>query len=203
MPTTSEEIRWVENLSDDCPEQARWIAKLRSVLLRGVSAALTGRGVDESFCEDIVQESLLLVLSKLEAFEGRSKFTTWAMTIAIRQGISGLRRRHFKDVSLSAVTDGGLTIEPADFRGGSVEEEKTKQGIIDRLRWLIENSLTDKQRMVMRALLEGMPVEEIAARTGSNRNAVYKLAHDSRKRIKEGFSAAQVTEQEIHSVFFS
>ncbi len=46
-------------------------------------------------------------------------------------------------------------------------------------------------------MLEGLPVEEIADRLNSNRNAIYKLIHDARMRLKEGFQAAGVSADEI------
>ena len=49
----------------------------------------------------------------------------------------------------------------------------------------IENDLTDRQRGAMQAVvLEGMPLEEVAKRMGSTRNALYKLMHDARHRLK-------------------
>ena len=36
----------------------------------------------------------------------------------------------------------------------------------------------------------GMPLAEIGRRMGSNRNAIYKLTHDARKRLKQGLEAA-------------
>jgi DNA-directed RNA polymerase specialized sigma24 family protein len=41
----------------------------------------------ESFIEDTVQETLLRVLKNLDAFDGRSQFTTWACKIAARVGV--------------------------------------------------------------------------------------------------------------------
>ena len=34
-----------------------------------------------------------------------------------------------------------------------------------------------------------MPIQEIARNAGSNTNAIYKLTHDARKRLKQGLEA--------------
>ena len=56
--------------------------------------------------EDVVQDALLKILNSLDQFEGRSRFTTWAMTIAMRVGLSELRRKHYADVSLDSMKSG-------------------------------------------------------------------------------------------------
>jgi RNA polymerase sigma-70 factor, ECF subfamily len=34
------------------------------------------------------------------------------------------------------------------------------------------------------AVLEGVPIDVLAERLGSNRNALYKLLHDARRRLR-------------------
>jgi RNA polymerase sigma-70 factor (ECF subfamily) len=51
------------------------------------------------------------------------------------------------------------------------------------LRNAIDNELTPRQRAVLVAELQGMPHAEIAKELRMNRNALYKLAHDARKKV--------------------
>ena len=51
------------------------------------------------------------------------------------------------------------------------------------------------------AELRGMPQDEIARHLGSNRNALYKLTHDARKRLKRGLEAAGFTAEDIGAAF--
>ena len=76
-----------------------------------------------------------------------------------------------------------------------------KEVLLKTLAELIEGELTDKQRTVVRALLGGMPVEEIASRTESNRNAVYKLFHDAKLRLKKGFESKNFSIADIEGIF--
>lgn len=198
---STEPYDWVEKLKSES-DRDEAIGKLREILLRGLKGAFFRRGQNEAFCEDICQESLIRIMKNIDSFEGRSKFTTWAISIAIRVGISELRRRHHKDVSLDAITSGDdmkidLAITEDDASGNAMDQ----RAILETLSDLIENQLTDKQRTVVRALLGGMPVEEIARRTDSNRNAVYKLFHDAKQRLKSGFESSDFSLSDIESVF--
>jgi len=56
-------------------------------------------------------------------------------------------------------------------------------------------------RVAVQGTLAGLPIEVIAARMQSNRNAVYKLVHDARMRLRQGFEARGVTSEEILSTF--
>jgi RNA polymerase sigma-70 factor (ECF subfamily) len=68
------------------------------------------------------------------------------------------------------------------------------------LQKLIDESLSEKQRLAIRGTLQGLPVEEIAYRLNSNRNAVYKLVHDARLRLRKEFEACGITSEDIATV---
>ena len=79
-------------------------------------------------------------------------------------------------------------------------EKFEKNSLIEMLNRLIEEKLTEKQRVAITALLNEMPIEEIARKTNSNRNAVYKLIHDARARLKDGFQQAGITPEDFQGV---
>ena len=193
-----ESDEWVARLKD--PERRDdALTELRPLLLRGLRRAFASSG--DSFAEDVTQEALLRILDKLDQFEGRSRFTTWAMSIAVRLGTSQVRRKHFKDVSLEALTGGeGLAVEVADSSSPAVSDGLERESFQATFGGLIDQ-LSDRQQVAIRALLEGMPVEEIAARTDSNRNAVYKLVHDARAKLKSGFEAAGYSASDLATTF--
>jgi len=39
-------------------------------------------------------------------------------------------------------------------------------------------------------VLEGVPIDVLAERLGSNRNALYKMLHDARRRLREHVAEA-------------
>ena len=171
---------------------------LQAFLVRGLKSAFLKKGVDEAFCEDIAQDATIRVLQQIDQFEGRSQLTTWAMTIAIRLAINEFRRKKFRDVSLEGMSgEDSLRID-ISAPDHSPETGVARKALLKMLVRLI-GELSDKQRLATEALLNGMPVEIIAEKTGSNRNAVYKLIHDARRSLKKGFEQAGYDWQDIHS----
>jgi len=113
--------------------------------------------------------------------------------------MSEMRRKHFKDVSMDSLLGDGMRFEPeaVELKDGEAE----KGDMLAKLRELVETSLTDKQRDAVHALLHGMPVEIFAEKTDSNRNAVYKLVHDARAKLRQGFEQAGYKAEDVNSVF--
>jgi RNA polymerase sigma-70 factor (ECF subfamily) len=66
---------------------------------------------------------------------------------------------------------------------------------------VVETDLTDRQRQALVAELRGMPQAEIAAQMGLTRNALYKLTHDARQKLKRGLEAAGIGEDEVRQTF--
>jgi RNA polymerase sigma-70 factor (ECF subfamily) len=183
---------WIEELRRPGPGREAALADLRGLLLRGLRGALAGRpGVDDAFLEDTVQEALLKVLSRLDTFEGRGHFVSWATAVAVRTALSVLRRRHWHDVSLERLRgEGGeQAVEVADASAGP-ERESLRSELLAALRRVFDEQLTDKQRLALTAELNGTPQDEIARQLGSTRNAVYKLMHDARRKLKAALEAA-------------
>lgn len=191
----TEPDRWVGRLRGQATRDEA-ISELTRILVRGLSKPLLERYGSKVDPEDIAQEAILKILNSLDDFRGESKFTSWAMTIAIRMGISELRRKYHQDVSLESVTEGGLQIN-VSTRHDSIERKLDRAVIEELLSKLIETRLSDRQKIAVRALLEGMPMEIIAEKLDSNRNAVYKLFHDARMKLKEGFEQAGMNAQDI------
>lgn len=201
MVSTSDGTTWVERLKSGGEQQAVALEELRTILLRGLKSTVSKRGADPAFSEDIVQEALIRILDNLDSFEGRSKFTTWAMTIAVRTAISELRRKHYKNVSLDATTDDSIRIDVPAEKQKTPAEQAEQRSILDRLQQAIDQDLTEKQRIVVRGALSGIPMEEIARRMHSNRNAVYKMFHDARQRLKSSLEAADFSPSDIQAAF--
>ncbi len=202
---TNEE--WVEALRDPVSEDA--LTDLRNILLRGLRASLSNRVKTDldAITEDFAQEALIKILKSVDTFRGESRFTTWAQKIAIHVAFTELRRRRWKDISLQDIveTPEGDEYTPAILTDPSTspELETTQHDIMAIVAELIETELTERQRTAMMAVLQGgMPMEEVALRLGTNRNALYKLIHDARRRLQQKLKEkAGFTAQEIMSLF--
>ena len=199
---------WVEALSGPNPNEDA-IEALRTILVRGLRFALSSRvqGDIDMLVEDFVQDALIRILDKIDTFRGESRFTTWAQKIAVRVAFSELRRQRWKDISLQDLMP--AENESSDFipavlsdPGPTPEDQTTQQTMIDMVMRLIREELTDRQRQVIMAVMVGgMPLEEVARRMDTNRNALYKLIHDARKRLSKRMAKEGVTPEEVLAVF--
>ena len=190
---------WVERLTSAGDGKDAALAELRLILVRGLRRSASAGG-DEAFVQDTAQEALLRILNSLQSFAGRSRFTTWAMTIAVRIGVSELRRKRFQDVSLEQITEGeNLAIDLSAKLAGSAEQQERRAFIVKTLKRLVEETLTEKQRTVVQAGLGGMPFEDIGHRLNMNRNAVYKMFHDARRKLRQGFEAAGIMAEDVQA----
>ena len=169
---TNEE--WIEQLR---AADSDAIQTLRDRLRGGLRSALSRRqGTGEEDLEDLTQDAVMKVLDRMDSFRGDSRFETWAMSVAIRQSFTTLRRRHWGDVSLDS-----LEIPPRE--SSKVDEpdaQAERSDLLQALRTAIDTRLTDRQRTLILAELAGMPSAKIVEELGTNPNAMYKLHHDAR-----------------------
>lgn len=143
----------------------------------------------EDLAEDFVQEALLQIQAKLDQFQGLSKFTTWASKIAVRQALAELRRARWRDFSLDALM-GEAEFTPSflvQSTGPGRPEQSVLQGeAMQAVADVINQELTERQRAALIALVvQGVSMDVVAQELGTNRNALYKLLHDARKRLKQ------------------
>jgi len=209
QPRTNDQ--WVQDLSTPGPQQEEALADLRQTLVRGLGYALAKyTNVRESDLEDFGQDALLKVLAGLQSFRGQSRFTTWAQKIAVHTAFTELRRRRWRDVSFEAVTappdaeDTVAFFAPDALVDSSTDtEQQTIQNeMLDVLRRVITEELTDKQRQALVAVrFYGMPMTEVARRMDTNPNALYKLLFDARKRLKQRILAKGLSPEDILSAF--
>lgn len=197
---------WLSALRQPSLQRDEALADLRALLVRGLRYALYDRSnVDDALLEDLAQETLLKILDKLDTFRGESRFTTWAQKIAVNLALSELRRRRWRDVSLDEMTealDGDFIPMTLVDPSAGPEQQAVQRMVLTTLRQVIANDLTDKQRQALVATrVHGVPLEEVARRMDTNQNALYKLMHDARQRLKKALLEAGLSTQEILDAF--
>jgi RNA polymerase sigma-70 factor (ECF subfamily) len=200
--TTRSNAEWLTELTDthhpDIQEAA--IEALRQRLQRGIYYYLTHERSDLSrhpleeltqMSEDFAQDAVLRVLNNLETFRGDSQFTTWAMKIAARVAVSELRRARYRDFSLDDITaEGEIMLRLQDnvaTTNPAVPPERAteREDLLRLINQGFEEVLTERQRLALEAIaLRGVPMDVVAEQLGTNRNALYKLLHDARKKLK-------------------
>lgn len=197
---------WLADLTGENGPDPAAIADLRGLLARGLSFALQSReNVADDDLEDFAQMALLRILDRLDTFRGESRFTTWAQKVAVRVAYSELRRRRWRDVPLISPSDNGDGDFVPDVLRDSApgpEARAIQASVADALMATIRDELTDRQRRALVAIrLQGMPVDLVAEKMGTNRNALYKLLHDARKRLKARLLDAGISPEEIIEAF--
>jgi RNA polymerase sigma-70 factor, ECF subfamily len=204
---TNEE--WVADLRAGGDRQAQALEDLRAIILRGLPYAIAGRldpssPQSEALTAEVVQETLIRVLDYLDSFEGRSQFTTWVHKIAVRAALTELRRVRWREVPLpemEASDEIDTSYRELPDKQASPEAQVVQIEMINRVNRIIKEELTEKQRKALTAIMAGFPLEEAARRLDTNRNALYKLLHDARLRLKKRLKKEGLTPQEVLSVF--
>ena len=200
---------WLAVLKEGAAEEAIALAELRAALFEAIRAFLAKSQearvmrADElrQMAEDCAQESLLVVREKLHTFRGESRFSTWAYSIAIRIALGELRRRRWRRETV-AEAHLGLAL-PA----WPIEEPGPERSLEQKQAWttlsrLIDSALTPLQKRALVAhAFQGMPLDEVAAWMGTNRNSLYKLIHDARKRLKKALLAEGIAREELLATF--
>lgn len=208
---TNEE--WLDALRADGRRRDLALLELREYLLRAVLVYLTRHRSDlavfdyqelRQFAEDWAQQSLIQVLDSLDSFRGDSKFTTWAYRVAVNLAAAELRRKRWENLSLEGLTESespdiGLR---EDTSAPAPESTVTRAQVWASIESVIENDLTERQRTALtQIVLEGVPVEVVADQLHTNRNNIYKIVHDARRKLKRGLEARDWTEDEILRAF--
>ncbi len=200
---TNEE--WLSDLRSDNQDEA--IGDLTRVLKRGLIYALSSRiQTDlETQVDDFVQDAILRILDKMDTFRGESKFTTWAQKVAVRVAFTEMRRQRWKDVSIEdLIPEDSGDFTPLILSDPSPDPEKrTNQTLmLEMVDEMLNKDLTERQRTALMAIMHGgMPLEEVAKRMDTNRNALYKLIHDARKQMRSRLVEKGLTAQDVLEVF--
>jgi RNA polymerase sigma-70 factor (ECF subfamily) len=188
---------WVTLLRESGPDAEAAYSELRLFLVRGLQKALQGRPTALHLVEDFAQDAMLQITRNLTQFRGESRFTTWALAIAIRVAFNEMRRSRWRDVSLDPLmaVDGFAKVI-ADTSVEPPERALARKEVLETLDAALRE-LTAKQRQVLIAELRGVPQEELAIRMATTRNALYKIGHDGRKRLKRTLVASGLSWDQI------
>jgi RNA polymerase sigma-70 factor, ECF subfamily len=157
------------------------LADLRAYICRSLQTALSGRA-GQGDVEDFAQQALTRILKSLDTFRGDSRFTTWATSVAIRIAFGELRRKQWGAVSLDALLEGGQA--PSPVKAPEALEKASGGEVLGVLLEGIDTVLSERQRTVVLAELEGMPTSVLSKELGVSTGALYKMHHDARKKLR-------------------
>ncbi len=201
-PTTSgvarrqDDEQWLADLTDNGPAGRHAVARLREVLLRATRHQVwrlrdllpgVGAGDLEDLAQQCANDAVVSVLRRLPTFEGRSRFTTWVYKFGVHHAGVAVRRqawRHREILLPDALTSLADRSPTPETVVGATELARAVEAAIAR-------DLTPHQRRILLALVvEQVPIDVLADRLGSTRNALYKTLHDARRRLRSALIAS-------------
>jgi len=194
---------WVADLKAGGSQQAEAIQTLRVILLRGMLKAFSNAPLTEADLEDLVQDSLLRIIERIDTYRGEARFVTWATTVTVHAVYSELRRLRWRDVSLEAERGDDLPALIGRLRGSAPDPEQraVQDDLVNTLKQALEE-LSPRQREALLAVhSRGLPVAQVASQMDTNPNALYKLVHDARIKLRDALLATGVPPEEILDAF--
>jgi RNA polymerase sigma-70 factor, ECF subfamily len=187
----SEAQEWVEALRGSGPAHDHAVERLHTLLLRAARFEVSRRRASLAYVrgeelEDIAMQAaddaLVAVLAKLDDFRGASRFTTWAYKFALLEAGVRLRKRAWQEREVVLDSDSWRQLA----RGESEPSAEAEQAeLLRAVSAAIGEELTPHQRRVLVSLaIDGVPIDVLAERLDTNRNALYKTLHDARQKLR-------------------
>jgi RNA polymerase sigma-70 factor, ECF subfamily len=190
-----DERTWLEPLRAGGGRREEAAGRLYTLLLRAARAEvhrrahrITGPEADD-LAAQAAADATVAVTAKLDRFRGESRFTTWAYSFVIFE-VSAKLGRHFWSRPDAAIGVADWDRLPDRF-GLTPERAGEWRDLVAAIRRAVERDLTERQRLVFTALvLDDVPMDALAVRLGSNRNAIYKTMFDARRRLRASLVTA-------------
>jgi RNA polymerase sigma-70 factor, ECF subfamily len=191
-----ESTAWLRRLDAASPERraaerelhARLVRiALAEVRRRAASTPVTGQELDD-VAHQAAGDAMLAILGKLDDFRGESRFVTWAYRFVILEVSSKLGRHYWRNPPVEL--DAGQWERLPDRFGMDPARHAESAGVLAEVRRIVEAEFTEHQRRVFVAIVvDGIPLDALAAELGLQRNAIYKVIFDARRKIRRGLVA--------------
>ena len=191
-----ESAGWLSALTRTGPAREAALTRLHELLVRIAHAELRRRGPQpqitgpelDDLAYQAAADALLAITGKLGQFRGESRFTTWAYKFVVFE-VSAKLGRHFW--RRPTVPLGGEAWERLPDRFGFDPAQQSEwRDLLAALRRAVDEELTPRQREVFVAIVvNDVPLDALAIQLGSNRNAIYKMVFDARRKLRAALAA--------------
>jgi RNA polymerase sigma-70 factor, ECF subfamily len=191
LSTASDNEAWLDALTGSGAGYDQAVECLHALLLGAARFEVSKRRARlfyvrgeelEDIATQAADDALMAVLGKLEGFRGASRFTTWAYKFALLEAGVRLRRRAWQEREVVLDSDSWGQLATAN-PGPDADAERAE--LLRALSDCIGDELTPHQRQVMVSLaIDGVPIDVLAERLSTNRNALYKTLHDARQKLR-------------------
>lgn len=141
--------------------------------------AILGRDDD---VEDVMQDVYVRAFAHLAQFEGRARFSTWLVRIAVNEAL-GRRRRGGVVVPLPS-RDGTDPMDRFQSRRETPEEAATRGELRETLRAATDALPTPLRVVFVLREVEGLPTADVAAALDTSEGAVKVRLHRARAALR-------------------
>jgi len=160
---------------------------LAEVRRRSSRTPVTGPELDD-VAHQAAGDAMLAMLGKLAEFRGESRFTTWAYKFVILEVSSKLGRHYWRNPPVEL--DAAQWERLPDRLGLDPHQHAEAACILTEVRHVIESELTAHQRRIFIAIVvDGIPLNALADKLNLQRNAIYKVIFDTRRKIRRSLVA--------------
>ena len=189
--------RWVAALTGPGPDREAALTRLHELMLRIARAELRRRGGRwritgpdrDDLAYQAAADALVALLGKVGQFRGESRFTTWAAAFVVRE-VSATLGRYFRRQPAAVMDAEDWDNLPARL-GLEPGAEAERRELAQAVRRAVHEHLPARQRRVFVALvLNGVPLDALAAELGTTRGAIYKSMFDARRKLRAALAAA-------------
>ncbi len=192
----AESAAWLRQLGSTGPQREAALARLHDLLVRIAHGEVRRRAPRlriagpelEDLAYQAAADALVAITGKIGQFRGESRFTTWAYKFVIFE-VSAKIGRHFwrhPAVPLDAEDWDRLP----DRFGFDPAQQAEWLDLLAALRRAVNEDLTPRQREVFVAIvLNDVPLDALVLELASNRNAIYKVLFDARRKLRAALDA--------------
>ena len=192
-----ESAGWLSALTRTGPAREAALTRLHELLVRIAHAELRRRGPQpqitgpelDDLAYQAAADALLAITGKLGQFRAESRFTTWAYKFVVFE-VSAKLGRHFWRRPMVPLGAEAWERLPDRF-GFDPAQESEWRDLLAALRRAVDEELTPRQREVFVAIVvNDVPLDALAIQLGSNRNAIYKMVFDARRKLRAALAAS-------------
>ena len=194
---------WLRALEGAEPEREAACLRLHAMLLRAARSEVRRRSDHlqiagpelDDVAHQAAADAMVAILAKAGEFRGESRFTTWAYKFVIFE-VSTKVGRHFWRNRTMAMDEEDWSRLPDRFALDPAHEAEWRD-VVTALHQAVDDDLTDRQRQIFVAIvLNGVPLDALVAELGSNRNAIYKMLFDARRKLRAALVAKGLVDTE-------
>jgi RNA polymerase sigma-70 factor, ECF subfamily len=187
---------WLDALGGSHTEVRAAQVRLHALLLRVARSEVHRRGshlhVSGPELDDIAHQAaadaMVAITGKLGQFRGESRFTTWAYKFVIFEVSTKIGRHFWRNPTVAMDAEDWDRLP--DRFGLEPDRALEWQDLVEALHRAVDEVLTRRQREIFVAIvLNGVPLDTLVVEFGSNRNAIYKMLFDARRKLRSSLVA--------------